>query len=113
MDSKLHGITVILYDKRKVGTDAFKRPVYEDEPIEVKNVLVGEPTSQEIVDVLSLTGKRLAYTLGIPKDDTNVWTDRKVEIEGEMFHVIGKPTKGIDSLIPLDWNKKVQVEHIE
>lgn len=99
-----------LYDKTMTGTDGFGRPVYEDSPVDVENVLVGIPTSQEIVDTLELTGKRVAYTLGIPKGDTHTWTDRKISFFGEDFRAIAAPVQGIEDMIPLSWNKKVQVE---
>lgn len=110
---RISGRTITLYDKVQVGVDPFNRPVYEDTPITVENVLIGEPTSQEIVDTLNLTGKRAVYTLGIPKGDTHTWTDRKVEFFGEVFRVIGTPLGGQEELIPLDWNKKAQVERYE
>lgn len=113
MGSRLHGITITLYDKQKTGVDEFNKPIYEDVPISVDNVLVGEPTSEEATDTLSLTGKRLAYVLGIPKGDTHNWTDRKVSFFGGTFRTIGEPVQGIEDLIPLSWHKKVRVERYE
>lgn len=107
------GIDIILYDKVQTGVDPFGREVYEDVAETVSNVLIGEPTTEDIVNELNLTGKRLAYTLAIPKGDAHVWTDRKVEFFGEAFHTFGEPTQGIDHLIPLCWNKKVKVERYE
>jgi len=109
----MQGIDIILYDKQKTGEDAFGHPVYAETPVTVENVLVGEPTSDEVTDALNLYGKHVAYTLAIPKGDENTWTDRMVEFFGERFRVIGHPTQGIDHLIPLAWNKKVRVEHYE
>ncbi len=109
----MQGINIILYDKQKTGEDAFGHPVYAETPVTVENVLVGEPTSDEVTDALNLYGKHVAYTLAIPKGDTNTWTGRTVEFFGEKFKVIGHPTQGIDHLIPLAWNKKVRVEHYE
>ena len=109
----MQGIDIILYDKLKTGEDAFGHPVYAETPVTVENVLVGEPTSDEVTDALNLYGKHVAYTLAIPKGDENTWTDRMVEFFGERFRVIGHPTQGIDHLIPLAWNKKVRVEHYE
>ena len=109
----MRGVTVTLYDKTQTGVDGFGRPVYEDTAVTVDNVLIGEPTSEDVIDTLNLTGKHLAYTLAIPKGDTHTWTDRKVEFFGETFRTIGEPTQGIDHLIPLVWNKKVKVERYE
>jgi hypothetical protein len=110
---RLHGVTITLYERTQSGTDPFNRPVYTESPVEVGNVLIGEPSTQEIVDTLNLTGKKLAYTLAIPKGDAHDWKDRTVEFFGERFRTIGEPTQGIDALIPLDWNMKVKVERYE
>lgn len=109
----MQGINIILYDKQKTGEDAFGHPVYSETPVTVENVLIGEPSGEEITDALNLYGKHVAYTLAIPKGDENTWTDRTVEFLGEKFRVIGHPTQGLDHLIPLAWNKKVRVEHYE
>lgn len=110
---RLHGVTITLYERTQSGTDPFNRPVYTESPVAVGNVLIGEPSTQEIVDTLNLTGKKLAYTLAIPKGDAHDWKDRTVEFFGERFRTIGEPTQGIDGLIPLDWNMKVKVERYE
>lgn len=108
--NKPKGITVILYERSESGTDGFNRPIYTETPVEVANVLIGEPSTDEITNEINLSGKRLAYTLAIPKGDSHVWTDRKVSFWGQTFHTIGEPTQGIEDLIPLSWNKKVKVE---
>lgn len=109
----MRGVTIILYNKVQTGVDAFNRPVYEDVATTVDNVLIGEPTTEDVINELNLTGKHLAYTLAIPKGDTHEWNDRKVEFFGEVFHTYGEPTQGIEHLIPLSWNKKVKVERYE
>lgn len=109
----MRGVTIILYDKVQAGVDAFNRPVYEDVATTVDNVLIGEPTTEDVINELNLTGKHLAYTLAIPKGDTHEWNDRKVEFFGEVFRTYGEPTQGIEYLIPLSWNKKVKVERYE
>lgn len=106
----IHGITVRLYIKTQTGTDDFGAPVFEETPKEVCNVLVGEPTSEDIVSSLQLYGKRIAYTLAIPKGDEHDWEDVTVEFFGQKFRTYGGVTQGIDTLIPLCWNKKVKVE---
>lgn len=110
MANKPKGITITLIDKVQTGFDGFDAPIYEEVPITVDNVLIGQPSTEDIVDEINLSGKRLAYTLAIPKGDTHEWTNRKVSFFGEVFRTIGKPTQGIEDLIPLDWNKKVKVE---
>ena len=109
----MRGVTITLYNKVQTGVDAFNRPVYEDVATTVDNVLIGEPTTEDVINELNLTGKHLAYTLAIPKGDTHEWNDRKVEFFGEVFHTDGEPTQGIEHLIPLSWNKKVKVERYE
>lgn len=106
---KPHGITITLYVKVKDSVDGFGRATYTETAVEVENVLVGEPTAEEIRDELNLSGKRLAYTLAIPKGDENIWTDRKVSFFGEDFQTFGPVSRGIEDLIPLSWNKKVKV----
>lgn len=110
---RLRGITIILYTKNKVGEDEFGAPVYEELPEVVNDVLVGEPEGSDVTDTLNLTGKRLAYTLAIPKGDTHEWRDRKVEFFGRKFRTFGEPVEGIEGMIPLRWNKKVKVERYE
>ena len=78
--------------------------------MDVEDVLIGVPSSEDIVNELNLSGKRIAYTLGIPKGDTHNWINTEVEFWGERYRTIGKPMQGIDENIPLSWNKKVQVE---
>lgn len=113
MESRIHGISVVLYGKRKTGADGFGRPIYENTQEIVENVLVGEPSAEEVVDTLNLTGKHLEYVLGIPKGDSHTWTDRKIRFFEQDFRAISAPTQGIEDMIPLEWNKKVKVERYE
>ena len=106
----LHGITVLLYTETETGRDKFNRPVYEEQAVEVGNVLVGHPTEEEIHDLLNLTGRRAEYVLAIPKGDANDWTDKKVGFFGRTFRTIGAAVDGIEDMIPLQWNKKIRCE---
>ena len=106
----MKGITIQLLQKTESGRDAFNKPTYAEEWVDVDNVLIGEPSSDDITDTFNLTGKQLAYVLAIPKGDSHVWHDTEVRFWGQTFRAIGYPTQGIDSLIPLDWNMKVKVE---
>lgn len=111
----MRGVTVILLQRTQTGTDPFNRPIYADAEIPVDNVLISpvDTGGDELLSALDLTGRKAVYTLAIPKGDTNEWEGNRVRFFGETWQVIGIPTKGIDALIPLDWNMKVQVERIE
>lgn len=106
----IKGIEVILYEKIKTGKDSLNRDVYSEVPVPVQNVLVGQPTAEEVLDTLNLTGRKAVYTLGIPKGDTHEWANRKVSFWGKMFQTIEEPIQGIENMIPLDWNKQIKVE---
>lgn len=109
----MKGITIILYERQETGRDKFNRPIYEEIPVEVENVLVAPASSQEAAEALDLTGKKILYTLGLPKGDSHAWNNAKVSFFGEDFQVVTFPAKGIEDLIPLDWNAKVQVAAYE
>lgn len=109
----MRGITITLHNKVQTGTDEFNAPIYSDQDVSVDNVLVGEPSGDEIVQDLNLYGKRLAFVLAIPKGDTHDWTDVEVSFFGQKFRTYGEPTQGMEHLIPLSWNKKVKVERYE
>lgn len=114
MASRISGITVTLYDRTQTGTDAFNAPAYTETAVNVDNVLVAPMSSTELLEVYNLTGRKAVYQLSIPKGDTHDWTaGKKVSFFGNDWRIIAIPTEGIDHLIPLDWNKKVQVERYE
>lgn len=108
--AKIKGITVTLISKVETGKDPLGAPIYEDVEIEVENVLVSPTSTDDIVNQLTLTGKKAVYTLAIPKGDTNTWEGQEVRFFGKRWRVFGTELQGIESLIPLDWNKKVMVE---
>lgn len=108
--SMIKGITVVLFDKKKTGIDAFNRPIYQDEEIKIENVLVAPSTTDDIATSQDLFGKKAVYTLAIPKGDTHIWEDRKVKFFDKTWHTFGFAIQGIEENIPLDWNKKVMVE---
>lgn len=105
----IHGVTVKLYNRRVVTYDALNAPVYELTCTEVENVLPGQPSSGEIVESVDLDGKRADLVLGIPKGDTNDWTDAVVEVwPGEYYETFGYPVTGVQDLIPLGWGANVK-----
>ena len=106
----IRGIDVTLYDKVQTGTDAFNDPVWEETPVTVQNVLAAPAAAEDAAQELQLTGKRLAYTLHIPKGDGHVWEDRRVDFFGRSFWTYGPVDQYIEDNVPGPWNKRVKVE---
>lgn len=106
----MRGIPVILHVKTMTGTDSLNNPVYSDDTVVVENVLVGEPTTEDIVGSETLYGKRLAFVLGIPKGDSHTWTNTEVEFFGRKFKTFGDVIEAIEANVPTRWHKKVRVE---
>ena len=73
---QIKGITVTLIEKTKSGKDDFGHTIYDNSEIQIDNVLVVPASTEDITNQLNLTGKKAAYTLGIPKGDQNEWEDR-------------------------------------
>lgn len=55
--SMIKGITVQLKKKIQTGTDAFGNPIYDYQTINVDNVLIGEPSADDVTSEMSLYGK--------------------------------------------------------
>ncbi|WP_278552774.1 hypothetical protein [Companilactobacillus farciminis] len=111
--TRIHGITVTLFDKVKTGLDGFGEPIYEERPIDIDNILVSPASTDDVTNQLNLTGKKVVYTLAIPKGDDHDWTNKVVQFFGQRWRTVGVPLEGIEDMIPLDWNKKVTVERYE
>lgn len=109
----IKGITVALTVKTLSGTDEFNRPTYSESTVNVDNVLVAPVSSQEIINDLDLNGAKEVYQLAIPKGDTHDWHDTKVSFFSQSYKTVGLPIQGIESMIPLKWNKKVTVARYE
>ena len=109
----MKGITIQLRVKTETGRDDFNAPIYSEEWVDVENVLVAPVSTTDAIELLNLTGKKAEYQLGIPKGDMHTWEDCKVRFFGKTWQSIGFPEEGIESLIPLSWNKKVTVERYE
>ena len=110
---KIHGIPITLIDKQVVSTDPFGSPVVKDVEILIDNVLVAPATTEDVTNQLSLTGKKISYTLGIQKGDMHDWEEKEVRFFGKRWKTVGIPLEGIESMMPLEWNKKVMVERYE
>ena len=111
----MRGITVRLYEPTRVGVDKFRAPVYEEQVVEVDNVLIGQPEADDVVTSTTLYGKQIQYMLGIPKGDTHNWEDKKVEWTDaygttHTVKTFGFPITGIEANIPTPWHMKVRCE---
>jgi len=106
----IHGTTITLYSKTQVGVNRFNEPIYEETAEDVNNVLVAQPTAQERIDEMTLTGRAIEYVLGIPKGDEHDWENQIVEFFGHKFRTFGIPEMGIEENVPLQWHKKVKCE---
>lgn len=114
----MRGITVTLYAKVQSGTDPFGAPVYTETAEPVENVLIGQPTTDDITTSTDLHGKRIDYMLGIPKGDAHEWKDAKVSWTDAYGRTIvcitfGFPITGVEHLIPTPWHMKVRCHRIE
>lgn len=112
----MKGVTVTLKSKTQTGLDDFGQPTYTETDIAIADVLVGEPSTEDVQNALTAYGKRIAYTLAIPKGDSNNWYKAKVVLPAPWnatFNVIGDATIGIEDNIPLRWNKKVHIERMD
>lgn len=105
----MRGTAVVLYERTQSGVDAFNDPVYTVTQVTVENVLVGQPTTDEVTSSIDLYGKRIEYMLGIPKGDEHNWEDTTVVIFGQPFQTFGATIQGIEENIPTPWHKKVRV----
>lgn len=118
--ARIKGITVTLYEESIVGYDSLNTPVYEEHPVEVENVLIGEPSTDDITTSTSLYGKKISYMLGIPKGDSHNWENKKVEwtdAYGKLHQcqTFGVPITGIEANLPtqIPWHMKVRCEAYE
>lgn len=114
----MRGISVEISVKVQTGTDPFGAPVYTETVDTVDNVLVGEPSTDDIVTATDLQGKRIDFVLGIPKGDTHDWkntTVRWTDAYGRRIvcETYGFPVTGVEHLIPTPWHMKVRCCRIE
>lgn len=106
----IKGIEVILHEKKEIGKNNLKEPEFETNKVSVSNVLVTPATNDDLIENLSLEGKKAVYILSLPKGDNHNWLDSKVEFFGQTFKTFGFYTEYIEDNVPLKWNKKVSCE---
>lgn len=116
------GATVKLWERSQAMTtdtppvpvfDEFNDPVWTYKATDVANVLIGEPTTDEVTSGIDLYGKKAEFMLGIPKGDTHAWEDARVEFFGRSWQTFGMVLQGIEENIPTPWHHKVRVARYE
>lgn len=108
----MKGTTIQLVVKTETSTDPFGNPVETEELVDIHDVLVGSPSTDDVTNTLQLYGKKVEFVLGIPKAIMNdySWSDREFIIFGKRFRTIGYPMTGEQANIPLRWGANVKVE---
>lgn len=116
----IKGQSVTLYEKTVTGKDDFNHDIYTETSSVIDNVVIGQPSSDDVIAEMSLSGKRIAYQLAIPKQDAHTWENNVVEFYGRKWRVVGIPTQYKDDNASFDvmgsnwpWNKQVKVECYE
>lgn len=106
----IKGTDIQIVIKTSTENDELGNPIYTETLETVSNVLVGQPSTDDVAETIQLYGKHIAYVLGIPKGDEHNWVDTDVIVFGERFHTIGYPMTGIQDNIPLNWGQNVRIE---
>ncbi len=111
----IKGIPIILYDTVITGQDDFGADIKEETAVTVNNVVIGQPSSEDIISEINVSGKHIAYTLALPADDDHDWVNKTVEFYGRRWRTIGIPDQFIDGFMgeSFPWNKQVKVEAYE
>ena len=116
------GVTVTLWERSQAKTtdtppvpvfDAMGDPVWTFKSVSVANVLIGQPTTDEVTSSIELYGKATDYMLGIPKGDAHDWEDAEVDFFGRRWRTFGAVIEGIEENVPTPWHKKVRVHRYE
>lgn len=112
---EIKGVPIILNEQVVTGTDSYNREITEEMPVTIENVVVGQPTSDDILNEYNLSGKTISYVLAIPKDDNHNWENTTVEFYGRKWRTVGLPQEYMGDFMGKDfpWNKKVKVTAYE
>lgn len=110
MASLIRGTTVTLFEKTKTGTDEFGADIYQENPVDVENVLISPESSDDLTDKDQLDGKKEICVISIPKKNTNVWENSRIEFRGQKWRTFGFVQQFETKNVPLDWDRKVKAE---
>lgn len=103
------GETVVVLDRKQVGVDGFNNPIWEDEPVNVANVLVAPVDGEDNIATTRPEGTRVRYTLYFPKTFEDELEGLKIIVRGEQLRVIGKPDHYDPVNCPTKWWQVVKV----
>lgn len=109
----IKGETVYLIETNQTDVDPFGCPVVSESEVQVDDVLIGNPSTEAVINELNLSGKHMVFVLGIPKGDTHNWKDKKVKIRGEIYKSFSFPLTQTAENVPGKWNTQVKVEKYE
>lgn len=115
MVQMIKGETIQIVIKTPNGIDDFGQPTFTEDLETIENVIVGSPSSNDVITSTSIEGKTIAYALGIPKEDEHDFVNTDVFVRGERFRTIGIPTEYTEGNMPSwwRWNKQVRIERYE
>ena len=108
-------VPVILYETEITGEDDFGHEIKQETAVTVDGVVIGQPSSEDILSEINISGKRIAYNLCLPAGDDHDWTNKTVEFYGRKWRTIGTPTQYTDGFMGdnFPWNKQIKVEAYE
>lgn len=111
----IRGIPIILYEETVTGQDDFGRDIVETVATEIPNVVIGQPSSEDVLTEVNISGKQIVYNLALPADDNHDWVNKVVEFYGHKWRTIGIPDQFMDGFMgaTFPWNKRIRVEAYE
>lgn len=109
----LNQTAIQIKTRTQTGKDALNHPIYTEDWEEVSGCVVGSPSSEDIENEMNLSGKRIAYEVFLPNDDTHTWAGSEVRIKGKQYRVIGDVKESFVSFSHIPCNKLISVEAYE
>jgi hypothetical protein len=112
MIAMLSGANVTVLLPVEGNRDRFGNPVETYEPREVPDVLIAEPSTEDM-EAARAEGVTLAYTLHFPKSYAGPLEGALVELPepfGGEYRVVGDPRPYMDANTPGRWDRPVRVE---
>lgn len=105
------GETVTVSTPAQAGEDAYGQAVKEWADEDVRNVLVCQPTSDDVAS--RPEGDEVTLTLHFPKTYTASLRGCTVTLRGERYTVLGDPVALTEANTPGRWNRAVPVRRVE